>query len=120
MFTKIKSALEFIGVAMVLMSIVDPIKDLVAMVEDIYRGRKEAGPEKKAFVLEVLEQVLDAAERGLKLELPRDTILSFADAIIDILVRVLHLAGIFKHADEEAENPEKKPPLVEPERLEPR
>lgn len=116
MIAKIRGFLDLLGVATVLIGLIGPLKDLVALVEDLWAGREKAGPEKKAFALEVLEKVLDAAEEALDWEIPRTVIMKFADALIDILVRVMKVVGFFQEDKVELG---KKPPTIEAERLRP-
>lgn len=103
MLAKISQAVEAIAVLRVLVGLVEPIKQLIEIVEDIFSGESEAGPEKKAMVIEILLLGVDAIERAFKLELPKQTIVDFADNIIDILVRAFNIFGIFRRSQEAKE-----------------
>jgi len=96
MFDKLKGVVEMIGILRILIGLVQPIKELIEIVEELFAGEGDAGPQKKAAVLEILATAIDTIEKAFKVELPRDTIISFADSIIDMLVRLFNVLGIFK------------------------
>ena len=96
---KISSVMKVIASLRILLSLVGPIKDLVEVAEEVFAGKREMGAEKKEMVVEVIELALEKFEDAFGWELSKDTILDFANGLIDILVRVLNWLGVFEHEE---------------------
>lgn len=84
-----------------LLSLVEPIKELIELVEAIYQDEKGMGAEKKEKVLTLLEEALKTGEEAFSIQLPKESVLGFASVLIDLLVQVFNVRGWFKFKDDE-------------------
>lgn len=98
MFANIGKIVTAIGAIRGLLSLIEPITNLVRQVEETGIG----GAEKKAAVLDLVKKTVLTVESALSISLPDELILGFADNIIDVIVAVENLLGRFKHGEEAA------------------
>lgn len=92
MLAKISAA---IAVFRFLFEVSKEIMELVQLVEEKDQGEGN-GEEKKNAVLSIIEKMYDAAESFTDLPIEKDTVLKFADNVIDIVVQLFNMIGFFR------------------------
>ena len=95
MFNFLKKISSFLSCIQLLVGLIKPIKEAIEAVE-----QPGYGEEKKEAVLNLLREVILTAKGMVPgLDIPEDTILNFADGIIDIIVAFYNLTGKFKKSE---------------------
>ena len=95
MFTAIKTLFSNVSTLIALLQLIPTISDLIHHVET----PGVAGPDKKSAVITILTDTLNFATGKLNLKLPTDTILRYANTIIDTLVSIYNAWGqLLPHA----------------------
>lgn len=99
MLTWLKRIAEIVGVFKLLAGLWGPIQEAIKLVEV-----PGFGAEKKQAVLDLVAQIVATVDLALPgVELPDELILGFAGNVIDILVALYNLAGVFTHGEEGAQ-----------------
>ncbi len=97
MWEKLKQAPAIISI---IVALFQAIKDLVVMVEE--EGPEDGGgKEKKNLVLQIIEIVYDLLDHWIDLPISKDTIMSVAERMIEIVVNFFNIIGAFRKKDEE-------------------
>ena len=92
MFSKLSSA---VVVFRFLLEVVKEVRELMKMVEedDIGKGN---GEKKKEVVLRIIGNIYDTADDFVEIPLDRETVINFADNIIEVIHDLYSIIGVFR------------------------
>ena len=76
-----------------LLNLISPIRTLIQQVE----STTATGAEKKSAVMQLITTGLTTVESVFSVDLPNDTVLNFADKVIDAIVAIENAIGSFTH-----------------------
>lgn len=94
MLAKISNIISAIGAIKGLLTLIQPITDLIHLVEQ----PGIPGAQKKAAVMDLIKAAIGAAESAFKINLPDELVLGFSESIIDVVVSIMNLLGRFTHS----------------------
>ncbi len=99
MFQRISDAIKYIGIIRVFLGLVAPVSEVISWIETLFTEDGK-GQEKKAIVMDLIEDILSKAAEAVNIDIDISVITDFASSLIDFIVKVFNVFNLWENRED--------------------